>query len=362
MEKILKSYQACLAKGNLQEDSAQLRVISDLDYLTENIEENKALWQAFGPLYKWVYVATDNTPLPTPKGIYFFGTVGRGKSMLMDLFFNEVDVAHKRRVHFHSFMDEVHERMHHVKPEKGVDPVHKVAVDIAEHAQLLCFDEFYISNIADAMMLGRLFEMLMKSGVILCSTSNWSPENLFQGGHNRVLFKPFIKMIEAQFNVVSLGEGVDWRRKNGDELPYFLTGNNTLELQKIIVQLSQGSALNDNAIFIVEDKVLPLGSNDKILHIHFKELCGRAFAAEHYKNIAQKFETVILEDIPIFTAERQDQAMRFVVMVDMFYEMGTKLICSAADMPQQLCLVGESAFAFERTASRLVEMQGRVEL
>ncbi|MFT7433298.1 MAG: cell division protein ZapE [Alphaproteobacteria bacterium] len=355
---ILQAYQQKITDGALHEDATQIAVIDDLDNLAHTLENNPASWQPYGQLYKWAYTNGENAPAQAPLGGYFFGTVGRGKSMLMDLFFDHVAISHKRRVHFHSFMDEVHKRMHETKPQKGVDPVHKVAVDIAKDAQLLCFDEFYISNIADAMMLGRLFEMLLKSGVVLCSTSNWAPENLFQGGHNRVLFKPFIKMIEKSFHIWPLGEGQDWRRINGDALPYFYVDNKT-QTAKTFQHLSQGTALCDQDVYIVNDKVMHLAQTAKILHVHFDELCGKAFAAEHYKEIAEKYETVILDDIPLFTENRQDEAMRFVVLVDMFYEMGTKLVCSAADLPHLLCPKGESAFAFARTASRLIEMQNR---
>lgn len=351
---ILQAYQQKISAGTLKEDAEQLIVISDLDFLAHEIEQNVATWEPYGLLYKWVYKNVSK-----PKGVYFFGTVGRGKSMLMDMFFDNVNILQKRRVHFHTFMDEMHKRMHETKPQKGVDPVHKIAVDIAKNAQLLCFDEFYISNIADAMMLGRLFEMLTKSGVILCSTSNWAPENLFQGGHNRSSFKPFIKMIEANFNVLSLGSGLDWRRKDGDELPYFFVDNKK-QASSFFTDLNNEGLLTEEAIQIVTANVLPIAHTNTALHIQFKELCGKALAAEHYREISEKYETVVLENIPIFTETMQDEAMRFVILVDMFYEMGTKLVCSADNLPHMLCPVGESAFAFARTASRLVEMQNRL--
>lgn len=355
MGKVLEQYQQKVATGTLNADNAQLDVLADLDALKASIEASKASWQPFGRLYKWVFEGDKPN-----QGLYFYGTVGRGKSMLMDMFYDAVDIPHKRRVHFHSFMDEVHERMHNVKSEPGVDPVHKIAVDIAKDAQLLCFDEFYISNIADAMMLGRLLEMLLKTGVVICTTSNWAPEDLFQGGHNRVLFKPFIKMIGKTFHILPLGEGQDWRRKDGDHLPYFIQSGDVSALKSIFNDLSNHSALDDANIQILDDVVYIEAHSQNALHVKFKEVCGRAFAAEHYMEIADKYDVVVLEDVPVFNKEQQDEAMRFVVLVDIFYEHGTKLVCSAADLPHLLCPEGESAFAFERTASRLIEMQKRI--
>lgn len=349
-------YDEKLKSGDIREDTAQLAVLDDLDVVKTYLESSPAVWQPFGKAFKWV---DEDFALQKPKGLYFYGSVGRGKSMLMDLFFQNVNIQQKRRVHFHEFMGEVHERMHQGGFEKGVDPVHKIAMDIAKEARLLCFDEFYISNIADAMMLGRLFEMLMKTGVIMCTTSNWAPENLFQGGHNRVLFKPFIKMITNYLNILSLGDGKDWRVDGNPQLCYYFLENNTKGLQELWSK--HLGVLGEVQKITLEGGVIEgiLSGNGQACYISFKQLCGQAFASEQYISLSEKFKTIFVEGVPTFDIHMQDEAMRFVVMVDIFYEKGTAFVCSATQKPEDLCPEGESAFAFQRTASRIREMQGR---
>jgi cell division protein ZapE len=352
--KIEYLYKQKVDNALLKEDEAQLAVISDLQEVKNFLENNLAEWQPFGRMFKWT--------LQEPQyiqGLYFYGSVGRGKSMLMDMFFESVEIQHKRRVHFHEFMGEVHERMHHGTFEKGIDPVHQMAMDIAKEARLLCFDEFYISNIADAMMLGRLFEMLMKTGVIMCTTSNWSPENLFQGGHNRVLFKPFIKLIEKSLNIVSLGDGQDWRVADNPSLELYLVGEMGEDNLKNLWRNNQSTSLSEVVSVSLEDGTFEGVTSNNTVFTTFKQLCGQAFASEQYLQISSKFKHVFVQNIPVFDIHMQDEAMRFVVMVDIFYEKGTTFICSADALPEDLCPEGESAFAFQRTASRLMEMQKR---
>lgn len=356
MKNMRTLYEEKLNAGDIRQDDAQLAVLDDLDVVKTYLEKSTAVWQPFGKAFKWV---DEDFTIQKPKGLYFYGSVGRGKSMLMDLFFQNVQVEQKRRVHFHEFMGEVHERMHQGGFEKGVDPVHKIAMDIAKEARLLCFDEFYISNIADAMMLGRLFEMLMKTGVIICTTSNWAPEDLFQGGHNRVLFKPFIKMISGFLNILSLGDGKDWRVDGNPELRYYFEGHNTKALKENWKN-NFGDFTEQQKLHIEGGEVQVYVSESRnACYVSFKELCGQAFASEQYINLSELFDTVFVEGIPTFDIHMQDEAMRFVVMVDIFYEKGTTFVCSASQNPEDLCPEGESAFAFQRTASRLREMQSR---
>lgn len=355
--KMQQIYEKKIQQGLIQQDEAQMAVLEDLEQVGNYLEKTPAQFQAFGRSFKWV---DEVIGTPKPKGLYFYGSVGRGKSMLMDLFFQNVDVNAKRRVHFHEFMGEVHERMHAGGFEKGVDPVHKIAMDIARDARLLCFDEFYISNIADAMMLGRLFEMLMKTGVMICTTSNWAPENLFQGGHNRILFKPFIKIIENSMNILPLGDGKDWRTDNSDGFQLYFTGEKSdAELADLWRQNYQKNLDQKTQIMLENESFEAILDEEKACYTSFKQLCGQAFASEQFLELSKKCSTVFVEGVPEFDIHMQDEAMRFVVMVDIFYEKGVTLVISAQKLPQDLCPEGESAFAFERTASRLHEMQKR---
>lgn len=352
--KIEKLYIQKVNNSLLKEDEAQLAVLTDLQNVKDFLEESPAEWKPFGRAFKWTLKEPQKV-----QGIYFYGSVGRGKSMLMDMFFESVQIESKRRVHFHEFMGEVHERMHHGDFEKGVDPVHQIAMDIAKEARLLCFDEFYISNIADAMMLGRLFKMLMKTGVIMCTTSNWSPEHLFQGGPNRVLFKPFIKLIQASLNIVSLGDGQDWRVADNPGLALYFVDEDKHENLKKLWKEHHLQNENEGEDIILQDGKFEGVVRNQAVFTTFKQLCAQSFASEQYLEISTKFEQVFMEDVPVFDIHMQDEAMRFVVMVDIFYEKGTTLVCSARSLPENLCPEGESAFAFQRTASRLREMQKR---
>ncbi len=353
-------YKEKVASGKLSSDTAQIQVLKDLDVVKLHLENVSAQWQSFGLAYQWVEDPVADAERVRPKGLYFYGDVGRGKSMLMDLFFQNVQIQNKRRVHFHEFMAEVHNRMHAGGFEKGVDPVHKIAMDIAQDARLLCFDEFYISNIADAMMLGRLFEMLLKTGVFLCSTSNWVPENLFQGGHNRVLFKPFIKMIEKNMNIIALDGEQDWRRSGVTQLPYVYTSEQGREeLYQLWLDVTKHSNIQNPQAIFVEDTVVEGTTVNDSLWVHFDDICGKPLASEQYVDLTNKYKNIFVESVPNFDEHMQNEAMRFVVMVDIFYEKGCALAFSAPDNPENLCPVGESAFAFERTASRIYEMQSR---
>lgn len=348
----LDLYTQQISENKIHADDDQKRAVNHMQTVYENLVNAPAQWQPFGKYHRWSYM-----PNKRPNGFYFFGTVGRGKSMLMNLFFDCIDVP-KRRVHFHKFMDEVHARMNARKTSGGEDPVHLMAESIAEDVQVLCFDEFYITNIADAMMLGRLFEKLVACGVVICSTSNWAPEDLFLDGSNRVLFKPFIKKINQFFDVVNLGDGRDFRRKDGDALPHVYVGEGQDLAQKFL-ELSGNTSLSDKSITVAGATLNALSHSKTVLHMSFKSLCGADIAAEHYIDLAHRYHTFMIEQIPVLDESKQDAAMRFVILIDILYENGNALILHAEKPLEALCAEGDSAFAFERTVSRIIEMQKR---
>lgn len=347
------TYNLRIEAGHLRADADQAYAVDSLQEIHEILEASPAVWQPFGHYNRWNYM-----PKTRPMGFYFYGTVGRGKSMLMNLFFKTLTVP-KRRVHFHTFMNEIHERMNSQQTSGQQDPVHEIAEQVAKEAQVLCFDEFYISNIADAMMLGRLFEKLAACGVVICATSNWAPEDLFKDGHNRSLFKPFIAKIQKIFNIISLGDGTDWRRKDGDKLPHVYVGQGH-DLKKLFNTLSGQTSLKDTSLDVVGATLAIIGHSPTVLHTTFGELCGKNFAADHYLHLAEAYRTFIIEDIPVMDDTLQDAAMRFVVLIDVLYEHGNALVIHTEKTLQEICPTGESAFAFERTISRIIEMQKRL--
>jgi cell division protein ZapE len=348
---IVNLYNRKIAAEELMADDIQLEAIHSLHALHQQLETVPATWTAYGKVFRW---HADEHAMPN--GFYFYGTVGRGKSMLMDLFFQFPTLQQKRRVHFHAFMDELHERMHNLKTT-DVDPIHQVACDIAAEARLLCFDEFYISNIADAMMLGRLFEKLKACGVTVCATSNWKPEDLFTGGHNRVRFKPFIKAIENMMNITNLGNGTDYRSRNGTEIPHFFIGANASDkVEQAFGHFSAEPAMGDKIIDLGDFKLPIKQHSTNVLHASFEELCGNPLSPGNYLHIAKHYDTVIIEDIPQLDAKLAEKAMRFVVLIDILYENKRRAICSSEIDPEELCTDGDIAFAFQRTLSRLREM------
>ncbi len=358
MTPLAERYRELVAAGELRPDDDQQRAVAALDRLAVQLAEvpkkGSILWRIAGK------------KAPPPGGLYMWGGVGRGKSMLMDLAFDTIAHEPKRRVHFHEFMQEVHERLRAERAKEAGDPIPPVAKAIAAEARLLCFDEMVVNNSADAMILSRLFTQLLDAGVTVITTSNRPPRDLYLGGLNRELFLPFIALIEQKLEVVGLNGPTDYRLERLGGMPTWHVPNGpaaTAALSEAFFRLTDYPP-EDRANVPTEELAIPGGRS---LHVpkslkgvavfSFKRLCGEARGAPDYLAIARHFHTILIVGIPRMGPENRNEAARFVTLVDALYEHKVKLLAAADAAPQNLYVAGDGAFEFERTASRLMEMQ-----
>ena len=357
MSGVLAQYEALRAAGEIRPDEDQANAVRRLDRLAAELE-NPPSTGFFGRL-------TGKKP-PPPRGIYMWGGVGRGKSMLMDLMFHEVAIPDKRRVHFHEFMLEVHERLNVERRKEAGNPIPPVAEALADGIRLLAFDEMVINNTADAMVLSRLFTELLGHGLSVVATSNRPPSDLYKDGINRQLFLPFIATIEREFDVLALNGPVDYRRDRlgSTQLWHVPNGPEATEALSAAFFRLTDHAVEERAAVPSED--IPVGSG-RTLHVpkalkgvavfSFKRLCGEARGAADYLAIARRFHTVILVGIPRLGPENRNEAARFVTLIDALYEHNVKLLAAADAEPESLYREGDGRFEFERTVSRLNEMR-----
>lgn len=359
------AYRARVASGALSHDPAQAAAAEALQALWVRLRGYEPRTQQ--PVAPGVFarllrrVPGRDAPEPI-RGLYLIGDVGRGKSMLMDMFFSTAEVPRKQRLHFHEFMERCHKRIHAWKQAHGntADPIPPLADSIAADAALLCFDEFQVHDVADAMILGRLFQALFARGTVVVATSNTAPDDLFKGRPGRDAFLPFIAVLKDNLEVLTLAAARDYRRERAARdrvwhVPADARAKRALDAAFRDLSGQDRGAPMTLTVFGRELR-LPEEANG-VVRAGFDELCGTALGASDYLALASHAHALILEGIPRFTAENRDQARRFVVLVDALYEHRVRLIASAAAEPDSLCPDGEEAAIFARTASRLEEMR-----
>ena len=345
MDTLIDIYRARIASGELHADPAQEAALPELERIRATLAE---------PVKRGFF---RKAPDP-PKGLYLWGGVGRGKSMLMDMFVQAVTVP-ARRVHFHAFMQEIHSAMHEVRKKGVEDAIAPVAHDVAKSAMVLAFDEMQITDITDAMIVGRLFEALFAAGVVVVTTSNRVPDDLYKDGLNRQLFLPFIALIKDKMVVHELASDTDYRQEvlSGAQVYFHPLGPDARgALDEIWTNLTQG--VSSSLDLHVKGRVVQLPHfQNGVARVSFFDLCGAALGAADYLAVAEAVRVLIMEDIPQLGRDNFNEAKRFVTLIDTLYEAKVRLIASAAARPEMLYMEGDGAFEFERTASRLREMQ-----
>ena len=355
----LSRYHALVRRGSIRSDPAQAAVAERLDALHIRLGGYQPSTQP----PSWRSLLKRDRRREPPRGVYIHGGVGRGKSMLMDLFFAGAPVERKRRVHFHAFMAEVHQRLHvHREATKGqqADPLVHVAREIAEQTWLLCFDEFVDNNIVDAMILGRLIQTLIELGVVIVSTSNFAPDERYQDWLQRDRFEPFIALIARELDVVSLDGTIDYRLARLAGRPVYHAPLGPAAEQALARAWSD---LTDDADCAVE-AVAVLGRTLEVpcaakgvARFSFEALCARPLGASDYLALAARYHTLIIDRVPKLGPALHNEARRFITLIDALYESKTKLVMAAAAAAEQLYPDGTGAFEFRRTVSRLMEMQ-----
>jgi cell division protein ZapE len=355
----LPLYRARRHAGHLQPDPAQELAAEKLQSLHNAIRNYEPASGSAGWRER---LGLSRRKVDPPQGLYIFGGVGRGKSMLMDLFFLAAPVAKKRRVHFHAFMLEVHDSLHRRRQagEADGDPIPPLAREIGDSAWLLCFDEFHVSNIADAMLLGRLFEALFDLGIVIVATSNLAPDDLYAGGLQRDRFLPFIDLLKARMDILELDGAVDYRLKRLKDLSVYhhpLGARASAALDQAFERMTDGATATA-ATMIVQGRRLtvPRAANG-VARMSYAELCEQPLGAADYLEIARHFHTVVIDDVPKMSADQRNEARRFMILIDALYEHKVNLLMSAAASPERLYEAGDGARDFKRTASRLIEMQ-----
>jgi cell division protein ZapE len=358
MQSVEQAYLALVAEGELKPDADQATAASKLTDIQQQLEavppRGSTLWRFLG-----------KKPDPV-RGLYLWGGVGRGKSMLMDLFFEAVQINRKRRAHFHEFMLDIHARLKVVREKELGDPIPPVVEALADQARLLCFDEMVVNNMADAAIMSRLFAGLFDAGVTVVTTSNRHPDDLYKDGLNRQLFLPFIDLVNERLDVLDLNGPTDYRRDRLGNAATWLVPNGpeaTKALSQTFFQLTDYPPEDRAHVPTTEIDV----GGGRMLHVpkalkgvavfSFKRLCAEARGAADYLAIARRFHTVIIVGIPVLGPQNRNEAARFVTLIDALYEYRVKLLAAADAQPDALYPEGDGKFEFERTVSRLLEMQ-----
>ena len=358
----IHAYRKFVENGEWQPDPAQKLAAEKLQLLHLKLK-------GYDPRPKsgWTLPFRRQRNTEAPAGIYFYGGVGRGKTAMMDIFFEGVDVPRKRRTHFHAFMLDVHARIHVFRQSiknKGkaddTDPIPVVANALAEESALLCFDEFQVSDVADAMILGRLFLALFDKGVVVVTTSNRPPDDLYLGGLNRSLFLPFIDMLKTRLDVLQLDGGRDYRLQRLTEAPVYFTplGNaSDAAFHEAFARLTDHAEAQPQTLTVQGRSMdVPAAAHGNA-RFTFKALCEQPLGAADYLEIAMQFHTVFLQGIPQLGPEKRNEARRLINLIDVLYDHNVNLICTADAAPTDIYAAGDGKFEFARTESRLIEMQ-----
>ncbi|WP_274627160.1 cell division protein ZapE [Arvimicrobium flavum] len=362
---IAQRYQHLVETGEIGSDPAQLAVVAALDRLIDEII-SKRLAQKSSAL-GWLFAKRRERKAPV-RGLYIHGGVGRGKTMLMDMFFDMVPARRKRRAHFNDFMADAHDRIqkHRQARKEGKvkedDPIPPVARELAEQAWVLCFDEFTVTDIADAMILSRLFSALFAEGVVLIATSNVAPENLYRDGLNRQLFLPFIATLERNVDVLALNSDTDYRLEKLSHLPVYLTpldADADRRMDDIWRTVTHGRKTVSEEVTVKGRHVAVPAAAGDAARFGFADLCAKPLGARDYLAIAGRYRTIMIDHVPVLGDGHRNEAKRFILLIDALYDHGTRLVVSAAAPADQLYVgrTGTEAFEFARTASRLTEMQ-----
>ena len=364
---VRQRYDHLVATGAITRDAMQERVASLLDRLLGEISAKRLARKSSA--LGWLFAAKRRSREPV-KGLYIHGGVGRGKTMLMDMFFELVPARAKRRVHFNDFMADVHDRIqrHRAARKEGTvkedDPIPPVARQLADQAWVLCFDEFSVTDIADAMILSRLFSALFSNGVVLVATSNVAPQNLYRDGLNRQLFVPFIGLLERNTEVVALDSDKDYRQEKLSRMPVYLTPDDAAAeraIDRAWAAVSKG-AETEETIALKGRRIAVPRAAGRAARFSFAELCDAPLGARDYLAIAERYDTVFIDHVPVLDQTRRNPTKRFILLIDTLYDRKIRLVTSAEAAPEKL-YAGRAgvteAFEFDRTASRLVEMQSR---
>ena len=358
MVSVTQSYEALVLAGELQADRDQAVAVAALAKVQTELEavppRGSTIWRFLG-----------RKPEPA-RGLYLWGGVGRGKSMLMDLFFDSVQIERKRRAHFHEFMIDIHARLKAERVKEEGDPIPPIVATLADETRLLCFDEMVVNNMADAAIMSRLFSGLIAAGVTVVTTSNRHPDDLYKDGLNRQLFLPFIDLVKDSLDIIALDGPTDYRRDRLGSARIWLVPNGpeaTAALSETFFRMTDYPPEDRAHVPTLEMDV----GGGRILHVpkalkgvavfSFKRLCAEARGASDYLTIARRFHTVIMVGIPVLGPQNRNEAARFVTLIDALYEYRVKFLASADAEPDHLYPQGDERFEFDRTVSRLMEMQ-----
>jgi cell division protein ZapE len=368
---LLARYETLAAGGAIERDAAQIEVLRKLDRLAKVLAERDAApgpetARGFAKRALSLFSRHARTK-KTPRGFYIWGHVGRGKTTLMDLFFDALDVANKRREHFHAFMADVHDRLHRARRIAASDtaqgdPVTRVAAELANETRVLCFDEFSVTDIADATILSRLFTALLEAGVVVVATSNVEPARLYEGGRNRDLFLPFVALLQQRLDVVRLDARTDFRLEKQCFGEVYHTPPGEVAKRAIDALFRRLTGRSQGEPMTIEFKrrkiEIPQAAK-RVARFGFEDLCARPLGASDYMELTRNFDTIIVERVPAMGMEHRNEAKRFMTLVDVLYEAKVKLILSAEKEARELYRAdhGHEAMEFARTVSRLIEMR-----